>query len=122
MDKAEKGAAPPQARLVEIDGRHAGQRIDNFLLAILKGVPRSHVYRLLRRGEVRVNKGRIKPVYRLRVGDVVRIPPVQTTAVAPPARPGEELVARLSQAVLFEDEEKYRRMTAFLERKRARKS
>ena len=104
MEKAEKGAAPARARLVEIDGRHAGQRIDNFLLATLKGVPRSHVYRLLRRGEVRVNKGRIKPVYRLRAGDVVRIPPVQTAEAAPPARPRGELVARLERAVLFEDD------------------
>ena len=104
MEKAAKPTRPAGVRMVEIDARHAGQRIDNFLLATLRGVPRSHVYRLLRRGEVRVNKGRIKPVYRLRAGDVVRIPPVQTATSAPPARPHGELVARLEQAVLFEDD------------------
>ncbi|MFQ5488421.1 MAG: RluA family pseudouridine synthase [Gammaproteobacteria bacterium] len=91
-------------RLVEIDASHEGQRIDNFLLAILKGVPKSHVYRLLRKGEVRVNKGRIKPVYRLKRGDVVRIPPVRTAEPAEQAAAGPALRARLEQAVRYEDE------------------
>ena len=59
----EKKRQPP--RQVIIDAGHEGQRIDNYLLTSLKGVPRSHIYRLLRKGEVRVNKGRIKPTYRL---------------------------------------------------------
>src|SRR5882672_5901167 len=59
-----------------------GQRIDNFLLRTLKGVPKSHVYRILRSGEVRVNKGRVGPETRLRLGDVVRVPPVRTAAPA----------------------------------------
>ena len=63
--------------LLSIDAGHEGQRIDNFLFTALKGVPRSLIYRLLREGQVRVNKGRIKPVYRLRSGDVVRIPPLR---------------------------------------------
>ena len=68
--------APHQAVvLVSIDAELAGQRIDNFLLARAKGVPRSHVYRILRRGEVRVNKGRVKPDYRLQSGDRVVIIP-----------------------------------------------
>jgi len=91
-------------RLVEIDASHAGQRIDNFLLATLKGVPKSRIYRLLRKGEVRVNKGRIKPVYRLKAGDVVRIPPVRTAEPAQQAAAGPALCARLEQAVLYEDE------------------
>ncbi|MEO8536262.1 MAG: RluA family pseudouridine synthase [Betaproteobacteria bacterium] len=57
-----------------------GQRIDNFLLGKLKGVPKSHVYRILRSGEVRLNKGRVAPDARLAVGDVVRVPPVRTAA------------------------------------------
>jgi 23S rRNA pseudouridine955/2504/2580 synthase len=60
-----------------IDSDHHGQRIDNFLFSQLKGVPKSHVYRILRKGEVRVNKGRIKAVYRLQAGDIVRIPPIR---------------------------------------------
>ncbi|VEH66117.1 ribosomal large subunit pseudouridine synthase C [Rodentibacter pneumotropicus] len=56
----------------------AGQRIDNYLLAKLKGVPKSLIYRIVRKGEVRVNKGRIKPEYKLQIGDVVRVPPVRT--------------------------------------------
>ena len=59
-----------------------GQRIDNFLLRILKGVPKSHIYRILRSGEVRVNKGRVGPDARLAPGDVVRVPPVRTAAPA----------------------------------------
>jgi len=62
---------------VVIDDGHAGQRIDNFLLGRLKGVPKSHIYRILRSGEVRVNKGRIDQTYRLALGDIVRVPPVK---------------------------------------------
>ena len=68
-----------------VDEDAAGQRIDNFLLRILKGVPKSHVYRILRSGEVRVNKGRVGPDVRLAPGDVIRVPPVRTAA--PPRAP-----------------------------------
>jgi len=60
-----------------IDADHKDQRIDNYLFTHLKGVPKSHIYRILRKGEVRVNKGRIKVVYKLKVGDVIRIPPIR---------------------------------------------
>ena len=56
-----------------------GQRLDNYLARVLKGVPRSMLYRILRRGEVRVNKGRVSPSYKLRQGDIIRIPPVTVT-------------------------------------------
>jgi 23S rRNA pseudouridine955/2504/2580 synthase len=91
-----------------VDAGRSGQRLDNFLLAILKGVPRTHVYRLLRKGEVRVNKGRARADYRLEEGDVVRIPPVRRGEST-----GRELASRavaggrfdwLEQRVLFEDE------------------
>lgn len=64
---------------LEIGANHAGQRVDNFLLTRLKGVPKSRVYRLLRKGEVRVNKKRVKPEYRLQTGDVLRLPPVRVS-------------------------------------------
>ncbi|WP_261141392.1 S4 domain-containing protein, partial [Streptococcus mitis] len=64
----------PVVQLITISADEAGQRIDNFLLAKLKGVPKSMIYRIVRKGEVRVNKGRIKPEYKLADGDVVRVP------------------------------------------------
>ncbi len=92
-------------RHIEIDAEKAGQRIDNFLITLLKGVPKSHIYRLLRKGEVRVNKGRIKAHYRLREGDHVRLPPVRV-AVAAISRQaaGEGMGRRLEACVLYEDE------------------
>ena len=88
---------------VEISAEDAGQRIDNFLQRCLKGVPKSRIYRLLRKGEVRVNKGRTKPEYRIQRGDQVRIPPVRMAAVGSPA-PSVKETDRLLDAVLYEDE------------------
>ena len=68
---------PATAQFVTITEEEAGQRIDNYLLRVCKGVPKSHIYRILRSGEVRVNKGRIDQLYRLATGDIVRIPPVR---------------------------------------------
>jgi len=68
--------------MIEIDDHDAGQRIDNFLLRVCKGVPKSHVYRILRSGEVRVNKGRIDAAYRLLIGDIVRVPPIRVASNA----------------------------------------
>jgi len=65
--------------MVTIDSESADRRIDNFLMAELKGLPRSRIYKIIRGGEVRVNKGRIKPAYRLSEGDIVRIPPVRVS-------------------------------------------
>src|SRR3954449_4703738 len=69
--------ATPQAQFVTITEEEAGQRIDNYLLRVCKGVPKSHIYRILRSGEVRVNKGRIDQMYHLAAGDLVRIPPIR---------------------------------------------
>src|SRR6476620_762106 len=74
---AETAQTSPQAYFVTISDEDAVQRIDNFLLRTCKGVPKSHIYRILRSGEVRVNKGRIDQLYRLVAGDVVRVPPVR---------------------------------------------
>lgn len=97
-------ADPPQGvRFLEIDETRAGQRLDNFLLGQLKGVPRSHVYRLLRRGEVRVNGRRAKPDQRLEAGDRVRLPPVRTAPAAP--RSAGAGFDWLNDRVLYEDNE-----------------
>ena len=65
-------------QIVEVEPEFAGQRIDNYLMRILKGVPKSRIYRILRKGEVRRNGGRIKPEGRLAAGDQIRIPPIRT--------------------------------------------
>ncbi len=94
----------PRAKVVEVGEENAAQRIDNFLLRQLKGVPKSHVYRVLRSGEVRVNSGRVGPDYRLQTGDRVRIPPVRiSTAAKPPARPAEFPVVHEDAALLVID-------------------
>ena len=90
-------------QFVTVDETHAGQRLDNFLLGRLKGVPRERVYRIVRKGEVRINKGRASPDYRLQTGDVVRIPPVRMGTVAAPLGDKTDL-AWLDACVLFEDE------------------
>src|SRR6185503_14635912 len=77
------------ATLLEVGEESESQRLDNFLLRRLKGVPKSHVYRVVRSGEVRVNSGRVKPDYRVRIGDKVRVPPIRVSApnAKPAARP-----------------------------------
>jgi 23S rRNA pseudouridine955/2504/2580 synthase len=88
----------PQVQLVTISEEEAGQRIDNFLLRTCKGVPKSHIYRVLRSGEVRVNKGRIDQTYRLEEGDVVRIPPIRVAEKAVPTAPGAEFTILLEDS------------------------
>jgi 23S rRNA pseudouridine955/2504/2580 synthase len=99
-------ASASRARSQEVSGDEAGQRIDNYLLRFLKGVPRSHVYRLLRRGEVRVNSGRVDASYRVQAGDRVRIPPVRTAAPVRPAgaASSREIRVREMAPILYEDE------------------
>ncbi len=80
----------PQVQQLTISDEEAGQRIDNFLLRICKGVPKSHIYRVLRSGEVRVNKGRIDQTYRLAEGDVVRVPPIRVAEKSTQVVPGAE--------------------------------
>ncbi len=89
-------------RTVTVDAAHAGQRIDNFLMNLARGVPRSHVYRILRRGEVRVNRGRVRPTYRLREGDQVRVPPLRTSGHGEPVVPAAA-GQRLEAAIVYED-------------------
>jgi 23S rRNA pseudouridine955/2504/2580 synthase len=95
----------PQVQWVEITEDHSEQRLDNFLITRLKGVPKSRIYRIVRKGEVRVNKGRVDVKYRLVIGDIVRIPPVrqsETEDETPNVSRG--LTDILQSNVLFEDE------------------
>jgi 23S rRNA pseudouridine955/2504/2580 synthase len=93
----------PRATTLEVGEESAAQRIDNFLLKRLRGVPKSHVYRVLRSGEVRVNSGRVGPDYRLRIGDRVRVPPVRVSAAVKTARPAEFPVVFEDAALLVID-------------------
>ncbi len=89
-------------RYTEISAEEDGQRLDNYLLRILKGVPKSHIYRIIRGGEVRVNKKRAQPSSRLCCGDSIRIPPVRT-AQTTEVHVGERLTQRLHECVIYED-------------------
>lgn len=89
----------PSVRMVEVTEDQDGQRLDNFLMRICKGVPKSHIYKAVRGGEVRVNKGRVAPDARLNVGDLVRVPPMRLPA------PDEKRVVPASEfPIVFEDE------------------
>ena len=93
------GLSKESATLLEVGEESDGQRIDNFLLRLAKGVPKSHIYRILRSGEVRVNKGRISAEYRVKTGDVVRMPPIRVAEKADhSAVPAREF------AIVYEDE------------------
>jgi 23S rRNA pseudouridine955/2504/2580 synthase len=91
------------ASYVDIDDELAGQRLDNFLITRLKGIPRGHVYRLVRSGQVRVNSGRVGPGYRIRSGDRVRIPPVRLADRDPAAAEHADL-DWLEQCIVYEDD------------------
>jgi 23S rRNA pseudouridine955/2504/2580 synthase len=91
------------ASRITVDDESAGQRVDNFLFRILKGVPKSHVYRILRSGEVRLNKGRIGPDARVAAGDVIRIPPLRT-ATSPSVASARRVARPFAVPILHEDE------------------
>ena len=89
--------------LLRIDEQAAEQRVDNFLLRHYKGVPRSHIYRVVRKGAVRVNKKRVRPAYKLQPGDALRLPPLRVAAERP-RRPPDVVIARVEARVAYEDE------------------
>ncbi len=103
MATTRKDAQVQRASYAEVESESAGQRLDNFLLARLKGVPRSHVYRLIRSGQVRVNSGRVRASYRVRTGDRVRLPPVARRK-APESRLPRDGLEWLEKRILFEDD------------------
>src|SRR5690554_1393944 len=90
-------------RFQTVEADYQEQRIDNYLLAQLKGVPKSLVYRILRKGEVRVNKKRVKPEYKLKAGDVIRIPPVRVAEDNPLPSANLDQVQALKHHILYED-------------------
>jgi 23S rRNA pseudouridine955/2504/2580 synthase len=105
MNDLSKAVSGARASLLEVGEESAAQRIDNFLLRHLKGVPKSHVYRVLRSGEVRVNSGRVKPDYRLKAGDRIRVPPVRIAErpKAAAAKPAEFPIVHEDPALLVVD-------------------
>src|SRR5215472_7272817 len=99
---SDASGAPRGVAHVEVVPDQAGRRIDNWLIAELKTVPRTHVYRLLRTGQVRVNGGRVRPDYRVKAGDRVRVPPVRRD-VAPTRTVPQGLIAAVTAAVVREE-------------------
>jgi 23S rRNA pseudouridine955/2504/2580 synthase len=95
-------STPPSAKLVEVDEDSAGQRLDNFLIRHLKGVPKTHVYRIIRSGEVRINKGRASADTRVEAGDQVRLPPVRVSDKV--AEKAERPAPAREFPILLEDE------------------
>lgn len=93
-----------QVSFIEVDENAAGQRIDNFLIRVNRGVPKSHMYRILRSGEVRVNKRRVDARYRLVFGDVVRLPPIQMTRVSKYSITAAAAPTTTQFNILFEDD------------------
>jgi 23S rRNA pseudouridine955/2504/2580 synthase len=91
-------------RHLTVDEDDSGQRLDNFLLRELKGVPRARLYRAVRKGEVRVNKGRTRADYRLRIGDLVRIPPLKQPAPTSAPVIARQQLEQLSQQIIYEDD------------------
>src|SRR5438105_3420246 len=102
MNQSPKAKSKVQHYLVSLD--HSGQRIDNFLMTRLKGLPKSRIYRLLRKGEVRVNKKRIEASYRLCAGDDIRLPPVFLEDKGKQVPPSQATQALLADRILYEDE------------------
>jgi 23S rRNA pseudouridine955/2504/2580 synthase len=101
---SEENTIIPKVQLVGITEDQSDQRLDNFLIARLKGVPKSRIYRIVRKGEVRVNKGRVDVKYRLVTGDIVRIPPVRVAERSEDQYIPHGLQSALQQSVLFEDD------------------
>jgi 23S rRNA pseudouridine955/2504/2580 synthase len=100
---SEKEQSRPAVRHLTIDENSSGQRLDNYLVRVLKGVPRTRLYRALRKGEVRVNKGRVKADYRLVAGDLVRIPPLRQPAPSDPPIIPRYWSEQLEGRVIYED-------------------
>lgn len=94
----------PSVRYLTVTADAQGQRIDNYLLKQLKGLPKSIVYRILRKGEVRVNKGRVKPDYRVQPGDEIRIPPLRLASASEMILPSNKVLQILATAIIFEDD------------------
>jgi 23S rRNA pseudouridine955/2504/2580 synthase len=98
------GLSKDSATWHDVGEEGEGQRVDNYLTRLLKGVPKSHVYRILRSGEVRVNSGRVGPEHRLKIGDRLRVPPIQVARREPVAGAVPAGPSRLAGKILYEDD------------------
>jgi 23S rRNA pseudouridine955/2504/2580 synthase len=96
--------SPLKVSFVTVTEDQQGQRIDNFLVTHLKGVPKSAIYKILRKGEVRVNKKRVKPVYKLQMDDLIRIPPIKVAEREEFVPKNLDKISALEDAILFEDQ------------------
>lgn len=96
--------APAHVVHIDITDDYQEQRLDNFLITFLKGVPKSHIYRIVRKGEVRVNKGRVEINYRLKTGDIVRVPPVRIAERSEEVFVPTNLKEALQHSILYEDD------------------
>lgn len=95
----------PRVQFLEVAPEWAGQRLDNFLLARFRGIPKSVIYRVIRKGRVRVNRRRAKPDYRIVASDQIRVPPLHVPDAGPEkAQPGQRVQRRMTDAILYEDE------------------
>jgi len=103
MNSSEK-PSNPHVQWLEIDDAHCEQRLDNFLITYLKGVPKTRIYRMVRKGEVRVNKGRVDVSYKLAMGDIVRIPPVRVAEKPDAVIVQPTLKFSLENHILYEDD------------------
>ena len=104
MSEQEQAAGKPSVRFQTVGEEAEGQRLDNYLLRTLKGVPKTRLYKALRKGEIRVNKGRVKADYRLEIGDIVRLPPLRQAEGKAPVRVPSRWVDELAGRVVYEDE------------------
>ncbi|MDH7943151.1 RluA family pseudouridine synthase [Pseudohongiella sp. SYSU M77423] len=103
-DRNYQGAATTGVQYISVGEHATGQRLDNFLMSRLRGLPKSHLYRLIRKGEIRINKKRCKPDSRVTEGDVVRVAPLRLSVRDAPVPPGAELQRALQQSILYEDD------------------
>ncbi|WP_404361917.1 23S rRNA pseudouridine(955/2504/2580) synthase RluC [Marinobacter sp.] len=105
----EPGSPPETVRSavqwLTVDPENEGQRLDNYLMALFRGVPRSLIYRVIRKGEVRINKGRVRPDTRIRAGDQVRVPPLSQKTKEEKAPPGSRVQGVIEGAVIFENDD-----------------
>jgi 23S rRNA pseudouridine955/2504/2580 synthase len=93
----------PTIQYLTITSDQSGQRLDNFLVSRLKGLPKSRLYRIIRKGDLRINKKRVKPDYRLQEGDIIRVPPLRLSPPTKKIIPSEQLASLFEKAVIFED-------------------
>jgi 23S rRNA pseudouridine955/2504/2580 synthase len=94
----------PQVTWYTVDEDHDGQRLDNFLVARLKGVPKTRIYRLIRESQVRINKGRVKPDTRIKTGDLIRVAPIRMREIGAPPVIGQDLADSLRERIIYEDD------------------